>query len=202
MKGQARTESNHAHGWAERTVTQIHAPSVHAFVDDTLTSAVYGTQNLRAETNMRRANALRAAAMGLGSAGCAAAAGITESLLANWRAHDPAFNEAMEAVSTMAATNRVAPNGQINGYGLRFLLQALARGASLGRAAATVNLRRGQLTKLRQENAAIDELIKAAVLQGRNRQRDPRRHKHAYSYRLVNRAPDNRPITSPKEDGR
>ncbi|MEU9182873.1 hypothetical protein AB0C90_40055 [Streptomyces sp. NPDC048550] len=46
-------------------------------------TAIHGRPDHTAETEHRRANALHAAAMGLGAAGCAAAAGITESLLAN-----------------------------------------------------------------------------------------------------------------------
>ncbi|MFF3861326.1 hypothetical protein [Streptomyces sp. NPDC002209] len=170
-------------------------------IEQTLISAIHGRPDHTAETDLRRANALRAAAMGLGPAGCAAAAGITESLLANWRSSDTTFDTAMSAAAAMAGAHKVTPPGQANAFGLRILLQSIAQGIHVGTAAAAVGLRRDQLTRMRRNNPAVDKLLDAAILQGRTVQAGPRsnRRRRASGYRLVTRAEPDATDTSAEE---
>ncbi|MFF4321146.1 hypothetical protein [Streptomyces sp. NPDC001568] len=116
--------------------------------------------------------------MGLGPAGCAAAAGISEALLAGWR-KDASFDKALQAAFAMADAHQVAPRGRINGFGLGVLLRCLAQGVRLGPAAAVVGLTPAQLKRLRKANTELNSLIETAILQGR-RHNTPGRN-----YRLV-----------------
>ncbi|MCJ0874459.1 hypothetical protein [Streptomyces sp. AP-93] len=168
--------------WAKLLIAELaSSPDI----DEALTTAVHGRRNLAAETNLRRANALHAAAMGLGPAGCATAAGVSESILASWR-KDPSFDNAMASASALAVAHEVAPRGRINGLGLHLVLRSILQGAFLGTAAASIGLRSDQILRIRRENPLIDSLIETAVAQGRVR-RPKRRLKHPFSYRLVDR---------------
>ncbi|MCY0939877.1 MULTISPECIES: hypothetical protein [Streptomyces] len=149
-------------------------------VDWALPAAIHGHPELSAETSQRQAHAVHAAAMGLGHAGCAAAAGVSQSLLDRWRT-EPAFEQALTAATAMAAANAPRP-GQINSYGLRILLRSLARHTPVGAAAATIGLTRRQLERIRRANPTVNSLIEAAILHGRGRPaRGP-------AYRLVHRS--------------
>ncbi|WP_330328539.1 hypothetical protein OHS33_01490 [Streptomyces sp. NBC_00536] len=171
-------------GWAEHVVDQLTGMDE---VDQGLITAVHGQPDLTAETGVRRAHALHAAAMGLGPAGCAAAAGISEALLANWR-QDPAFDAALSAAGALAGAERVAHPGQLNGFALGILLRSLARDAHLGTAAHAAGITREQLTRLRRGNPAVNSLIEAALRRARVRQSAGRRTKRGFGYRLVHRA--------------
>ncbi|MFJ7207140.1 hypothetical protein ACIQWR_26850 [Streptomyces sp. NPDC098789] len=171
-------------GWAERVVARLAA--VDALEQD-LIGAVHGQPDLIAETGARRARALHAAAMGLGPAGCAAAAGVSEALLIRWR-RDPAFDAALVAATALAASLPVAPHGRLNGFALGILLRSLAREAHLGTAARAAGLTRDQLTRIRRSNAAVNDLVEAALRGARVRYTEKRGRKRPYGYRLVHRA--------------
>ncbi|MEV6728231.1 MULTISPECIES: hypothetical protein [unclassified Streptomyces] len=167
--------------WAARLVSRLESRDD---IDRTLHVVVHGEQDLSAEVNIRRAQAVHAAAMGLGPAGCAAAADISEAMLSSWRSQDPAFDAAISSATAMAATHHVAPPGKLNGTGLDLLLQSLVRGTFIGTAASAVNLRREQLRRLRMGNPAIDDLVTEALTRGHAR-RKPKGRKRPYNYRLV-----------------
>ncbi|WP_053690259.1 hypothetical protein [Streptomyces sp. WM6372] len=198
MKNPEPEEAGRRQGWANELIARLDAAD---HLEQTLFTAVHDHPDLAAETDHRRANALHAAAMGLGPAGCAAAAGITESLLASWRKDDPAFDTAVTAATAMAGARHVARQGQINAFGLRLLLQSIAQGVRLGTAAAAVGLRRDQLTRMRRSNPAIDSLLDAAILKGRTRHpvaHTSRRPRRTYAYRLVTRTEPGTDGTSPE----
>ncbi|MFE5969632.1 hypothetical protein [Streptomyces sp. NPDC056463] len=188
MKQPTSEEAGQRREWAECLVAHLNSPH---HLEQTLIIAIHGHPDHAAETNHRRAQALHAAAMGLGPAGCAAAAGITESLLASWRKNDPAFDTAVSAAAAMASAHNVAPHGQTNAFGLRLLLRSIAHGIHVGTAAAAVGLRRDQLTRIRRNNPTINSLLDAAIRQGRTRRpglHSKRRARRSYAYRLVTRA--------------
>lgn len=185
MKDEQPGEPGRTQEWVENLLSDLHTSED---MDRTLTSVAYGAEGLAAETHLRRGRAVYAAAMGLGPAGCAAEAGIPEAMLAHWRQRDADFDRAMAAAGAMARAGGVAPSGQLNGVGLRVLLQSLTRGVFLGTAAAAVNLRRDQLNRLRRRNPSIHLLVEAAVAHSRERPKLPRR-KRAFVYRLVTTRP-------------
>lgn len=176
--------------------------------DWTLHEAVRGTHDLAAETNERRARAVHAAAMGLGPAGCAAAAGVSEAMLSSWRAQNPLFGAALTSAAAMAAADRVAEPGRLTGMSLGLLLQTIVRGTGVKAAAAAVNLRYDQLRRLRERNPEVDRLVHAAVSRARSR-RAPKPRKPVFTYRMIRdgepapagtNAPD-RPAPSPAATG-
>ncbi|MFD3806899.1 hypothetical protein ACFWTC_25605 [Streptomyces sp. NPDC058619] len=171
-----------AQGWADSVLDRLDVADT---LDRTLITAIHGYEDLAGETHQRRANAVHAAAMGLGPPGWAAAAGISESLLAEWR-RDPVFDHALTTAAAMAGADRADRAGQLNGVGLRLLLLSLAQGASLSRSATVVGLSLRQVHRIRRSGTAVSSLIDAAILRGRSR----RAHKPASGYRLVHRAED------------
>ncbi|MCX4631268.1 MULTISPECIES: hypothetical protein [unclassified Streptomyces] len=181
MKNEEPDAPGRPHDWAARLLSRLESRDD---IDRTLHVVVHGQQDLSGEVNLRRAQAVHAAAMGLGSAGCAAAAGISEAMLASWRSQDSAFDAAIASATAMAATHQVAPPGKLNGTGLGLLLQSLVHGTFIGTAASAVNLRLDQLRRLRMGNPAIDDLITEALARGHAR-RKPKRGKRTYNYRLV-----------------
>lgn len=185
MKGEQPSESGRTQEWVDGVLADLHTSDE---VDLTLTSVAYGAEGLAAETDLRRGRAVYAAAMGLGPAGCAVEAGITEVMLAHWRQRDAEFDRAMDAASAMARTGGVAPKGRLNGVGLRILLRSLTRGVPLGTAAEAAGLRRDQLNRLRRRNPSIHLLVEAAVARSRERPKLPR-SKRAFVYRLVTTRP-------------
>ncbi|MFD3328066.1 hypothetical protein [Streptomyces sp. NPDC058701] len=185
MKGEQPGESNPAQQWVDGVLAHLHACDD---VDLTVTSVAHGSEGLTAETDLRRGRAVYAAAMGLGPAGCAVEAGITEVMLARWRQRDAEFDRAMEAAASMARAGGVAPTGRLNGVGLRILLRSLTRGVPLGAAAEVAGLRRDQLNRLRRRNPSIHLLVEAAVAHSRERPKPPR-GKRAFVYRLVTTQP-------------
>ncbi|MET9700882.1 hypothetical protein ABZY31_28760 [Streptomyces sp. NPDC006529] len=190
MNNPAPEEADRLQVWAERVVDRLVGTDD---VDQELITAVHGQPDLTAETAVRRAHALHAAAMGLGPAGCAAAAGTSESLLAHWR-RDPVFDTAMTAAAALAGgragagAGRVAPQGPLTGFALGILLRSLARDGHLGTAARAAGLTREQLTRMRRSNATVNGLVEAAVRRARVRHTAERGHKRGYGYRLVHRA--------------
>ncbi|MFD8148881.1 hypothetical protein [Streptomyces sp. NPDC059708] len=205
MDERAQDEPERRREWARRLVAGLSAAEE---ADRALAAALDPDPDLQAENSGRRARAVHAAALGLGPAGCAAAAGIPEALLAGWRAQDPAFEAALAAATALAAAHRVPGRGRIGGLGLRLFLQSVARGAHTGTAATTVGLRSDQLLRLRRANPLVAALVDAAVQQARGLRGSDRRPKRAPAYRLVTlRAPASgpdrehpRPDTPPQRD--
>lgn len=182
MDGQPQDPSGDPRQWAAAVLTGLGAAED---IDQALATALDPHPDLRAENGVRRARAVHAAALGLGPAGCAAAAGIPEAMLAGWRAHDPAFDAALAAASALAAAHQVATPGKLGGFGLRLLIQSVARGVHAGTAAAAVGLRSDQLLRLRRANPLVSALLDAAVRQARGRRGTERRPRRGHAYRLV-----------------
>ncbi|MER5810716.1 hypothetical protein ABT143_21430 [Streptomyces sp. NPDC002033] len=179
MDDQARDATEDRGPWAAAVLAGLAAAED---IERTLADALDPRPDLRAENGVRRARAVHAAALGFGPAGCAAAAGIPEAMLARWRAQDPAFDTALTSASALAPAHQA---GGIGGFGLRLLLQAVARGVHAGSAAAIVGLRPDQLLRLRRANPRVSALLDAAVRQARGRRGTERRPRRGHSYRLV-----------------
>ncbi|MFF2193648.1 hypothetical protein [Streptomyces sp. NPDC058157] len=182
MDERAQDEPERRRAWARELVAGLAAAED---LDRALAAVLDPDPDLQAENGVRRARAVHAAAMGLGPAGCAAAAGIPEALLAGWRAQDPAFEAALAAATALAAAHRVPGRGRTSGLSLRLFLQSVARGAHAGTAAAIVGLRSDQLLRLRRANPLVAALVDAAVQQARGLRAGERRPKRTPAYRLV-----------------
>ncbi|MEU8434876.1 hypothetical protein AB0F18_18530 [Streptomyces sp. NPDC029216] len=182
MDERAQDEPERRREWARELVASLTAVED---VDRALAAVLDPEPDLQTENSGRRARAVHAAAMGLGPAGCAAAAGIPESLFARWRDQDPAFEAALAAATALAAAHRLPARGRIGGLGLRLFLQSVARGAHAGTAASIVGLRSDQLLRLRRANPLVAALVDAAVQQARGLRGNERRPKRAPAYRLV-----------------
>ncbi|MCX5197429.1 hypothetical protein OOK31_26630 [Streptomyces sp. NBC_00249] len=182
MDERVRDEPGPRRHWARTALAGIEAAEE---TEDALAQALDPHPDVQAENNVRRARAVHAAAMGLGPAGCAAAAGVPEAMLAKWRAQDPAFDTALTAASALAGAHQVAAPGKVSGLGLRLLLQAVARGVHTGTAATYAGLRSDQLLRLRRSNPLVSELVDVALQQARDRRGSRRRPRRTPTYRLV-----------------
>ncbi|GAA2251112.1 hypothetical protein GCM10010232_43850 [Streptomyces amakusaensis] len=170
--------------WADEVIAGLDA---NEDIDRSLRGALRGGKpDLREENAARRADALRAAALGLNPAACAMAAGVSERLLLNWQRGDDAFAAAMTAAREMARTDDVArPADALNPAALRVLLSALRGGALHAPAAALVGMSGRALYRLRRESPEIAALV-AAARRARPKKADRRRGaKYEQRYRLV-----------------
>ncbi|GLW47022.1 hypothetical protein Stsp02_26840 [Streptomyces sp. NBRC 14336] len=149
--------------WAEGVMARLDAQ---AQVDDDLLAALGNSPHLREETLLRMAEALRAAALGLGPAGCAAAAGVPERLLHTWRDRQPAFAGALSAAHALARSYALgADHGRpppLTPVTLRVLLKQIRAGTRIPPAAAAVGVSVRTLNRLRREHPRVDALIVAA----------------------------------------
>ncbi|RZD54695.1 hypothetical protein [Streptomyces albidoflavus] len=173
--------------WAERVVDDLQRS---ADAEHELTVALRGHLSLAEENAFRRAEALRAAALGLGPQACAGAAGISEKLLTDWRTREPAFDAAMTAAETMSRATAVPrPSGPPPAV-LSFLLRKVASGTTIAKATELSGTSAHVVRRLRASNLKIDALVVAASGR-RRRQRAARRQAKALgarrSYRLVQR---------------
>ncbi|WP_141689507.1 hypothetical protein [Streptomyces sp. DI166] len=172
--------------WAEGVMARLDAQ---AQVDGELLAALGGSPNLREETLLRMAEAIRAATLGLGPAGCAAAAGVPERLLRTWQERQPAFAGAMAAAHALARSCALgADDGRsppLTPVTLRVLLKQIRTGTRIPPAAAAVGVSVRTLNRLRQEHPRVDALIVAAR-RARPKRAD-RRGTSAYTngYRLI-----------------
>ncbi|MFD0415616.1 hypothetical protein [Streptomyces sp. NPDC127108] len=155
---------NRLEAWADGVVAGLDAQED---IDRSLLQALRVDPSLRAETAVRRADALRAAALGLGPAGCAAAAGVTERLLLNWQAQDPSFAEAMAAATLMAASEReqgrpmATPAGP-GAAALRVVLRAVRDGVAQPSAAVLGGWSERSFLRLRRRSPEVAALLAAA----------------------------------------
>ncbi|MFG2620818.1 hypothetical protein ACGFXC_24710 [Streptomyces sp. NPDC048507] len=190
MDDQERDAERERRQWAAALVAGLGAAED---IERTLAAALDPRPDLSAENGVRRARAVHAAALGFGPAGCAAAAGIPEAMLARWRVRDPAFDGALTAASALGPAHQA---GGIGGFGLRLLLQAVAGGVRASSAAAMAGLRPDQLLRLRRANPQVSALLDAAVRQARGRRGKDRGTRPGHSYRLV-QVPDAGPRKPP-----
>ncbi|MFB6710518.1 hypothetical protein ACFCW6_38175 [Streptomyces sp. NPDC056333] len=174
--------ANRPESWADRVVADLDAQEG---VDRELLHVLRNTPSLREETVGRMADAVRAAALGLGPAGCAVAAGISERLLCAWRAQDPSFAAAMAAAAAMARAHAPDSGIPLNPTSLRVLLKAVRGGALLGPAAALVGMSERALYRLRRESPEVGALV-AAARRARPKKTDRRgRTRYEHHYRLL-----------------
>ncbi|WP_087882790.1 hypothetical protein [Streptomyces alboflavus] len=155
---------NRLETWADGVVAGLDAQED---IDRSLLQALRVDPSLREETAVRRADALRAAALGLGPAGCAAAAGVTERLLLNWQAKDPSFAEAMAAAALMAAGERergrpVATSDGPGAAALRVVLRAVRDGVAQPSAAVLGGWSERSFLRLRRRSPEVAALLAAA----------------------------------------
>ncbi|MER5768777.1 hypothetical protein [Streptomyces sp. NPDC001985] len=180
--------------WADGVVADLDTQDE---IDRALRRALGGEPSLREENASRMADALRAAALGLTPAGCAAAAGVSERLLLNWQSQDAPFAAAMAAAEEMARAHAPAPAAPVlNPAALRVLLAAVRAGMLHAPAAALVGLSGRALYRLRRESPEIAALV-AAARRARPKKADRRgKPKFEQRYRLVSvgEAPVARPF--------
>ncbi|MCX5285255.1 MULTISPECIES: hypothetical protein [unclassified Streptomyces] len=147
--------------WADDVLAHLDARDR---LDQELLAALGREPNLREETLTRRAEAVRAAALGIDAAGCAAAAGVPERLLLNWRASDPSFAEAMTAATALSRSH--GHSGEkplpLTPLELRTLLTVIRAGAAVGAAAARVGVSRRRLDEARRRRPEVNALVLAA----------------------------------------
>ncbi|SCD52457.1 hypothetical protein [Streptomyces sp. OspMP-M43] len=170
-------------GWAETVVAGLEAARA---AERALGEALRPGMSLKEEKAQRRAEAVRAAAMGLGAEGCAAAAGISERLLASWRAEDPVFDAALSAARSLAHVHDVVPDVTANPTVLRMALDAIMDGVPFVAVGALVGAKRDAFYRLRRGNPRLGALFGAAQ-NARRRTTSPGRKKKAElkGYRLV-----------------
>ncbi|MEJ8633226.1 hypothetical protein [Streptomyces sp. MS2.AVA.5] len=174
--------ANRLESWADGVVAALDAQED---VDRALLHALGARPSLREETAARMADAVRAAALGLGPPGCAVAAGVSERLLTAWQEHDPTFAAAMAAAATMARARGPVPGATLNATALRVLLTAMRGGALHGPAAALVGMSGRAFYRLRRERPEVGALV-AAARRARPKKADRRkRPKYEQHYRLV-----------------
>ncbi|MFJ7071669.1 hypothetical protein [Streptomyces sp. NPDC098781] len=171
--------------WADGVLERLVAQDE---LDGDLRTALGLGPSLREETLARMAEAVRAAALGLGPAGCATAAGIPERLLRDWQAHNPSFAAAMAGASALARSHSPGGNGKpgaLSPTALRVLLKAIRAGARHSPAAAVVGIPVRALNELRRKRPEVNALVLAA--RRARPKRGDRRGVTAYehSYRLV-----------------
>ncbi|MET7743778.1 hypothetical protein [Streptomyces sp. NPDC005385] len=147
--------------WADDVLAHLDARTR---LDEELLVALGREPNLREETLTRMAEAVRAAALGIDAAGCAAAAGIPERLLLNWQALEPSFAEAMSAASALSGWNGHGEEKPVplTPLELRTLLTVIRSGAAVGAAAARVGVSRRRLDEARRRRPEVNALILAA----------------------------------------
>ncbi|MFF2731851.1 hypothetical protein ACFVS9_28570 [Streptomyces sp. NPDC058008] len=166
-------------------------------VEQDLIGALHRTLSVDEENSLRRADAIRAAAMGLDTAACASAAGVPESLLLSWRAGDPSFDAALSAATAMARAHHLEQNVTSNPAALRVVLAALRDGMTIVEAGALVGMTRDAFYHLRRADSRLHGLIAAARALGRRKERLPKRRMPASrrrsdafkGYRLVRLEP-------------
>ncbi|GLF96918.1 hypothetical protein [Streptomyces yaizuensis] len=195
--------ANRLDAWADEVVAGLDA---HEDVDRALRYALRRRPSLREENGARMADAVRAAALGLGPAACALAAGVSERLLGNWLARDASFAAAMAAARELAggqgAGGRPGPAGPaLHPAGLRVLLKALRAGSLHAPAAALIGLSGRALYRLRRESPEIAALV-AAARRARPRKTDRRGGPGRRRYRLVRldetALPSGSPVPGPR----
>ncbi len=174
--------------WADGVVAGLDAQED---VERSLLQALRGDPSLREETAVRRADALRAAALGLGPAGCAVAAGVSVRMLRGWQEQDPAFAAAMTAAAELAEQERerAAPiAADVPGLGpaaLRVVLKAIREGSVQSSAAALGGWSEQSFLRLRRKSPEVAALL-AAARRARAKKADRRgRPRFEWGYRLV-----------------
>ncbi|MFI7325604.1 hypothetical protein ACIBQ3_13150 [Streptomyces rubiginosohelvolus] len=169
--------------WAEAVVAGLDGAKA---AERALADALRPVMSLKEEKAQRRAEAVRAAAMGLGAAGCASAAGVSERLLASWRAEDPVFDAALSTARSLAHVHDVVPDVASNPAVLRVALDAILRGVPFIEAGALVGVKRDTFYRLRRGSPHLGALFGAAQ-NLRRRGASPGRKRKAglKGYRLV-----------------
>ncbi|WP_157882446.1 hypothetical protein [Streptomyces silvensis] len=189
--------------WADGVVADLDAQED---VDRSLLRALQVDPSLREETAVRRADALRAAALGLGPAGCAAAAGVSERILLNWQAQEPSFATAMAAAYRLAeregerARLVAAPTGP-GATALRVVLRAVRDGTAQPSAALLGGWSERSFLRLRRRSPEVAALL-AAARRARVRARKAERRggsRGGRGYRLVR--VDDGPLASARPPG-
>ncbi|MET9422325.1 MULTISPECIES: hypothetical protein [unclassified Streptomyces] len=177
-------EPRHDQGWADDVI----AASVAAdHAQRALFAACYPVADLKMENALRRAEALRGAAMGLPHAACAESAGVPQNTLSQWLADDVAFATAMQAARAMFEHHHL--NGPaINPLGLAVVLKAICDGRTTWDASAQIGMSRSAFQRWRRDNFRVDRLVTAA--QGFRNSAARRRSEgtgRKFGYRLVRR---------------
>ncbi|MFJ3637320.1 hypothetical protein [Streptomyces sp. NPDC090112] len=131
-------------------------------VEHALRDALGRPPSQRDDTVARMAEALRAAAQGLGEPAIAVAAGVPERMLRGWMEQDPAFATALRAASALAAGHGLTADGGATPAMLRVVLDAVGRGASWPVAGRLAGLSIRRFNRLRQTTPGVESLLEAA----------------------------------------
>ncbi len=186
MAAYPQGESSNHDGWARSVVAGLVTPP--ETIDHTLVSVLHGTAVLSEENALRRADAIRAAALGLPPAACAAAAGISEALLSDWREQDPSFHAAMASVQAMAqAHGRHGDEPGFSAPELRLVLSQVASGSTLAAATALVGYSTAVLRRLRSRNPLVNALVNASTTHRQQHATAKKGTTPGNRYRLVQR---------------
>ncbi|MGW3584938.1 hypothetical protein ACWDM8_26855 [Streptomyces rubiginosohelvolus] len=176
-------EAGASEAWAEAVVAGLDGAKA---AERALADALRPAMSVKEENAQRRAEAVRAAAMGLGAAGCASAAGVSERLLASWRAEDPVFDAALSTARSLAHVHDVVPDVATNPAVLRVALDAILSGVPFIEAGALVGVKRDTFYRLRRGNPHLGALFGAAQnLRRRNGAPGRKRKTELKGYRLV-----------------
>ncbi|MFG3660993.1 hypothetical protein [Streptomyces sp. NPDC047706] len=154
-------------------------------LDDELLAAPGRGPSLREETPARMAEAVRAAALGFGPAGCAAAAGAPERLPLNRQVRNPSFAAAMSGARALARSHGCEANGadvRRAPSRCRCCSRRFGRARSIPVAAALAGTPRAALCRLRKERPKVSAPILAA--RRARSSRTGRRGGYAYEHRL------------------
>ncbi|MEW9519778.1 hypothetical protein [Streptomyces tubercidicus] len=183
MNEQPADQSSQYQRWADSVVAGLQATTE---TDQALIRALHGAAVLSEEIAFQRADAIRAAALGLPPAACAAAAGISAGLFADWCARDPAFRSAVDSAKALADTH--GSGAAVSAGGLRLVLNAIKGGASFADATALIGVSLLQFRRLREENPKIHALVDAASSMRRRQKTGSAKKRSTHKgYRLVRR---------------
>ncbi|MGA4837974.1 hypothetical protein [Streptomyces sp. G45] len=173
--------------WADGVVADLDAQE---HLERALWRALRHSPTLREETAVRRADALRAAALGLDAGGCAMAAGVSERMLRDWLDRDTEFAAAMAAAAELAERDReraraVAAADAPSSAALWVALRAVRDGAVQSTAAALGGWSEQSFLRLRRRSPEVAALL-AAARRARAKKADRRgRPRFEQGYRLV-----------------
>ncbi|MEU6313285.1 hypothetical protein [Streptomyces sp. NPDC047014] len=160
-----RTAPAGARGSAERAESAARVVAWLAARDEVehaLRDALGRPPSQRDDTVARMAEALRAAAQGLGDPAVAVAAGVPERMLRGWLEQDPAFATALRAARALAAGHGLTAEGGATPAMLRVVLDAVGRGASWPVAGRLAGLSVRRFNRLRQTTPGVEALLEAA----------------------------------------
>ncbi|MGW6856233.1 hypothetical protein [Streptomyces xanthophaeus] len=134
----------------------------HERVEHRLRAALSEMSSHRWEIANRMSDALKASAQGLSVEAAAASAGLSERLLREWMAKDPAFAHAMTAARALAASRGLHSGNGPTPAMVHLVLRTVRQGAPWPYAAKLAGFSVRGFNRLRREVPAVGALVTAA----------------------------------------